>query len=101
MHRTFLHRLTTKEAADYLGYSESTLRHWRKGEKAWRPGLGPPRGWFPPRGRRRPPTPSARRLSPWRRRPVRLPQRLVQRMRRLHRLRSTANTRTHPSLQGL
>lgn len=41
MHRTFLHRLSTKEAASYLGYSVSTLRHWRKGQKEWHPGLGP------------------------------------------------------------
>lgn len=34
-------RLTTKEAAAILGYSVSTLRHWRKGSKVWRPGLGP------------------------------------------------------------
>ena len=36
-----MHRFTTKEAASYLGFSESTLRHWRQGSKTWKPGLGP------------------------------------------------------------
>jgi DNA-binding transcriptional regulator YdaS (Cro superfamily) len=34
-------RLSTKEAAAMLGFSASTLRQWRKGRKAWEPGLGP------------------------------------------------------------
>ena len=36
-------RLTTDDAASILGFSASTLRQWRKGQKEWRPGLGP---WF-------------------------------------------------------
>ena len=32
---------STKEAADILGYSPETLRHWRMGRKVWEPGLGP------------------------------------------------------------
>lgn len=36
-----MHRYTTKEAAVVLGFSESTLRHWRQGSKEWKPGLGP------------------------------------------------------------
>lgn len=34
-------RLTTKEAADLLGYSAATLKRWRHGAKTWQPGLGP------------------------------------------------------------
>lgn len=36
-----MHRLSTKEAAEVLGYSADTLRHWRMGQKVWQPGLGP------------------------------------------------------------
>ena len=35
------HLFTTKEAADLIGYSPETLRHWRMGRKIWEPGLGP------------------------------------------------------------
>ena len=35
------HHYSTKEAADILGYSPETLRHWRMGRKIWEPGLGP------------------------------------------------------------
>lgn len=31
-------QMTTKEAADYLGYSESALRSWRNGQKVWESG---------------------------------------------------------------
>lgn len=36
-------RLTTKEAAAFLGYSPYTLRNWRQGYKTWRVGLNGPK----------------------------------------------------------
>ena len=36
-------RLSTKEAAAIIGYSAETLKHWRHGEKRWRPGIPGPR----------------------------------------------------------
>lgn len=36
-------RLSTKEAADYIGFSPHTLRNWRKGRKRWTIGLYGPK----------------------------------------------------------
>lgn len=36
-------RLSTKEAAEALGYSPYTLRNWRQGFKRWRIGLSGPK----------------------------------------------------------
>lgn len=36
-------KLSTKEAAEVLGYSHYTLRNWRQGFKRWRIGLSGPR----------------------------------------------------------
>ena len=36
-------KLSTKEAAAYLGYSPFTLRNWRMGRKEWRIGLRGPK----------------------------------------------------------
>ena len=33
--------LTTKQAAEFLGYSPETLKKWRMGQKVWQIGLGP------------------------------------------------------------
>ena len=38
-----LKRLSTKEAADYIGFSPHTLRNWRKGRKRWTIGLYGPK----------------------------------------------------------
>lgn len=34
-------KLTPKQAAAVLDFSVHTLKRWRKGNKYWRPGLGP------------------------------------------------------------
>lgn len=36
-------KLSTKEAADVLGYSYHTLKKWRHGKKAWELGLRGPK----------------------------------------------------------
>lgn len=36
-------RLTTKEAADFLGYSFHTLKKWRMGKKTWELGVKGPK----------------------------------------------------------
>lgn len=38
-----MQRLTPKEAAQIIGYSVSTMKHWRRGKKVWEPGLPGPR----------------------------------------------------------
>ena len=36
-----MEKLTPKQAAAVLEYSVSSLKRWRKGQKHWKPGLGP------------------------------------------------------------
>jgi hypothetical protein len=38
-----MHRLSTKEAAAWLGYSHHTLKKWRRGRKDWEIGLKGPK----------------------------------------------------------
>lgn len=35
--------LSTKEAAEIIGFSYLTLRNWRRGKKIWEPGLRGPK----------------------------------------------------------
>lgn len=35
--------LTSKQAAELIGYSHLTVRNWRQGKKTWEPGLRGPK----------------------------------------------------------